>query len=109
MSTTTENQVHGKFNEVAGKVKQAVGEATGNDSLANKGAAQQVQGHAEQAWGTIKGAAQDAAAHAKASVDEYKARHAVENEQHAHDARTAVTSAAEHTKDGIHDAVKGKS
>jgi uncharacterized protein YjbJ (UPF0337 family) len=46
MSTATENTLHGKFNEVAGKVKQGVGEATGNDRLANEGTAQQVKGHA---------------------------------------------------------------
>jgi uncharacterized protein YjbJ (UPF0337 family) len=41
MSSATENTLSGKFNQVAGKVKQSLGEATDNDKLANEGAAQQ--------------------------------------------------------------------
>ena len=50
MTTTT---LHGKVDEGTGKLKQAVGEATGNEKLANKGAAQQVKGHVEQALSLI--------------------------------------------------------
>jgi uncharacterized protein YjbJ (UPF0337 family) len=57
MSTATESTLKGKFNQAAGSVKQAVGEATHNDRLANSGAAQQVKGHAEEAWGSVKSAA----------------------------------------------------
>ena len=42
MSTGTEHTLKGKFNEVAGKVKQSLGEATNNDKLANEGTSQQV-------------------------------------------------------------------
>lgn len=54
MSTAIEHSVHGKFDELAGKVKQAFGEATGNDSVANEGATQQIKGHTEQAYGAVK-------------------------------------------------------
>jgi uncharacterized protein YjbJ (UPF0337 family) len=67
MSTATEHTVNGKFNEIAGKVKQTVGETVGNDKLANEGAAQQVKGHVEQAWGTVKGVVEDKVAEVKAS------------------------------------------
>jgi len=40
--STSNSTVEGKFNEVAGKVKQGVGEAFNNDELANEGAAQRV-------------------------------------------------------------------
>jgi uncharacterized protein YjbJ (UPF0337 family) len=101
MSTATEHTVKGKFNEVAGKVKQTIGESTHNDKLANEGAAQQVKGHAEQAWGSVKQAATDAKQNFDVAVDDYKARHATEHEQQAHDIREKVTSTAANAKDHI--------
>jgi uncharacterized protein YjbJ (UPF0337 family) len=90
MSTATEHSLKGKFDQAAGKVKQAVGEATGNDNLANRGTAQQVKGHAEEAWGSVKGAAQEKAAD----------RH-VENEGKAHDVREKIASTAQNVKEKI--------
>jgi uncharacterized protein YjbJ (UPF0337 family) len=108
MSTATEHTIHGKLNEVAGKVKQTLGEATGNDQLANEGATQQVKGHAEQAWGTVQGAAQDKYAELKGEAErkaaELKARHAagsVEREEQAHDVRETVTSTAQNLKEHV--------
>ena len=37
-------EVSGKFDQVAGKVKQKVGETVGNQKLANSGAAEQIKG-----------------------------------------------------------------
>jgi uncharacterized protein YjbJ (UPF0337 family) len=96
MSTATEHSVSGKFNEIAGKVKQSVGETVGNDKLANEGAAQQVKGHAEQAWGTVKGAAEDKYAEVKA-----------EHEAKAHDVRESITSTAQNAKEKIEHAIHG--
>jgi uncharacterized protein YjbJ (UPF0337 family) len=107
MSTSTEHTVKGKFNEIAGKVKQSVGEATGNDSLANKGAAQQVKGHAEQAWGAVKGAAEDKAAELKAEHNLHAAQREAHHEDHAHDLREKITTAAEKAKEHIQHAVSG--
>ena len=47
MKSGMENKAKGKLDEVAGKIKQAVGEATNNQSMANRGAAQQVKGKAK--------------------------------------------------------------
>jgi uncharacterized protein YjbJ (UPF0337 family) len=94
MSTATENKVKGKFDEVAGKVKQSFGEATHNDQLANKGAAQQVKGHAEQAWGSVKEAANTAV-----NSDRREASH----ENTAHDIREKITSTAQNVKNHVQD------
>ncbi len=105
MSTATESKLKGKFDEVAGKVKQSVGEATHNDTLANKGTAQQVKGHAEQAWGSVKSAANDATADARARVNESHAVHENEGEHKAHDIRESVASTAQNVKNKIQDSV----
>jgi len=96
MSTATEHTLHGKLDELTGKVKQTVGEATGNDSLANKGAAQQIKGHAEQVYGSVKGKVED-------KVAEFKAEHAATHEQHAHDIREKVVSTSQNVKDRLID------
>jgi uncharacterized protein YjbJ (UPF0337 family) len=101
MSTATENKIHGKFDEVAGKVKQTIGEATHNDSLANEGTVQQVKGHGEQAWGSVKQAVTDTVAEAKAHHEEH-------SEQTKHDARESVTSTAESAKEHVQHATDGK-
>ena len=91
MTTTT---LHGKIDEATGKLKQAVGEVTGNEQMANRGAAQQIKGHAEQAWGAVKDAAQQA-------HDEHKP----EMVQHAHDVREKLVSTAQNVKERIQHAV----
>ena len=91
MSTTvSDSTIHGKYDEVAGKVKQAAGEAVGNHNLANEGAAQQLKGHAEQAWGTVKEAA---------------AEHKGEGDKTMHDVREKMTSTAQNVKEHIQHAV----
>ncbi len=47
-------KVEGKFDQVAGKIKQSVGEAVGNQKLANSGVADQVKGVAKETWGNAK-------------------------------------------------------
>lgn len=88
--STSDSTVKGKFDEVVGKVKQGVGEAFNDQSLANKGAAQEVKGHGEQAWGSVKEAVHD-------SSDRKEA----EARTDAHDTRDSVTGGAEHLKDKI--------
>ena len=94
MKDGMENKAKGKFDEVAGKIKQSVGEATNNQSMANRGAAQQVKGHAEQALGSVKNAAADT--HAQ-KTHEAKAE--------AHDVRERVTTTAQNVKERIEDSV----
>jgi uncharacterized protein YjbJ (UPF0337 family) len=97
-NSATENKLKGKFDEVAGKVKQSVGEATHNQNLANKGTAQQVKGQAEQAWGSVKSAANDAAADARAT-------HENEAQRKAHDVRQSISSTAQNVKNKIQNSV----
>ena len=89
--TTT---LHGKIDEGTGKLKQAVGEATGNEKLANKGAAQQIKGHVEQAWDSVKDA-----------VKETHDRHKPGVDQHARDIREKMVSTAQNVKEHIQHAV----
>ncbi|SEF93384.1 Uncharacterized conserved protein YjbJ, UPF0337 family [Bryocella elongata] len=91
MSTTTsESTIKGKFNEVAGRAKQSIGELTNNDSLANEGAAQQIKGHAQQAWGSLEEAAKDT-----------KERHQPEAEAKAHDIREKIVSTAQNVREHV--------
>lgn len=94
MSTAMENKIKGKLDEVAGKVKQSIGEATHNEKIANEGAAQQVKGHVEQAWGSVKAAATD-------TTHDTTLRHEHNGEIKAHDIRESITSTAQNVKDQI--------
>ncbi len=88
------SNVEGVFDQAKGKVKQAAGEAFGDQKLANEGAADQVKGHVKEAWGNTKDTARDIA-----SSDHTAARaHA---EDTGHDARNSVTNAAANVKDSI--------
>jgi uncharacterized protein YjbJ (UPF0337 family) len=91
---SNESTIKGKIDEVTGKLKQSVGEMTGNDSAANAGAAQQVKGHAEQAWGSVKDGVHDA-----------KERNKPEHDAKAHDFREKVVAAAQNVKEHIEHAV----
>jgi len=69
MGSTTD-KVKGYANETAGKAKQGVGKAVGNDRLRAKGAAQEVKGDAQKAMGKAKGAIKSAADKVSAKVHE---------------------------------------
>ena len=100
MSTGTENSLKGKYDEVAGKVKQSVGETFNDNEEANKGAAQEVKGHGEQAWGSVKQSASDAQARHEANTPD--AGHGT-----AHDVRESITSTARNVKESIQNATSG--
>ena len=57
------DRVKGAVNDAAGRVKRQVGEWTGDTNAQVEGAAQQVKGKAQKAWGNVKDAARDAGAH----------------------------------------------
>lgn len=59
--SSTSDKIKGYANEAAGKLKQGVGKAVGNDRLRAKGAAQKMKGEAQRALGQAKGAVKDAA------------------------------------------------
>lgn len=88
--STSDSTVKGKYDEVAGKVKQGVGETFHDQSLANSGTAQQVKGHAEQAWGSVKEAAHDATSQQSSAA-----------QNDAHSVRERVASTAQNAKEHI--------
>jgi uncharacterized protein YjbJ (UPF0337 family) len=54
------DRVKGAIDDAAGRAKRQVGEWTGDKGAQAEGAAQQVKGKAEKAWGNVKDAARDA-------------------------------------------------
>lgn len=82
------DQVKGKMTNVGGKLKQAAGEATGNENMANRGVADQAKGAAQETWGNIKDAANEAA----------KTREAEQHERNA-EARERMSEKIDHAKD----------
>lgn len=54
------DKVKGAIDDAAGRVKRQVGEWTGDTQTQAEGAAQQVKGKVEKAWGNVKDAARDA-------------------------------------------------
>jgi uncharacterized protein YjbJ (UPF0337 family) len=53
------DRVKGAIDDTAGRAKRQVGEWTGDTKTQVEGAAQQVKGKAEKAWGNAKDAARD--------------------------------------------------
>ena len=54
------DRVKGTIDDAAGRAKRQVGEWTGDTKTQAEGAAQQVKGKVEKAWGNVKDAARDA-------------------------------------------------
>jgi len=53
------DRVKGTMDDAAGRAKRQVGEWTGDTGTQTEGAAQQVKGKVEKAWGNVKDAARD--------------------------------------------------
>ncbi len=81
------DQVAGKVDQVTGKVKQGIGEAVGNDDLANRGVADQVKGAAKETWGNVKDAANQS------------------HEQQAHDTRENISRNVEDAKNRVNEKI----
>ena len=96
-------KVEGKFDQVAGKIKQGVGEAIGNQKLANAGAAEQIKGVAKETWGNAKDTAnvvrEDNRARASAEGEDLKYR----AEDSAHNVREKVTDTAQNIKNKVNE------
>ena len=88
------DQVTGKVERAAGRVKQGVGEALGNQKLANQGVADQVKGAAKETWGNVK----DAAA---VTAD----RHQKESEHKADDARAQVRQKVDEVHENVNEKI----
>ena len=89
--------IEGTLKNAAGHVKQATGEAIGNDKLANSGTADRVKGATQEAWGKTKDAASELHDDARAHSTEAHA----EAHDTAHNMRESGAGAAERTKDSI--------
>jgi uncharacterized protein YjbJ (UPF0337 family) len=87
------DQVTGKVEQVVGRAKQGVGEAIGNQNLANSGVADQVKGAARETWGNVKDAAATTAN-----------RHEHDAKLQANDARAGIREKV----DSVHDAVNDR-
>jgi len=57
------DRVAGKVEDVKGRVKRQVGEWTGNEETQSEGAAQQIKGKIQNAWGEAKDAARNVLKH----------------------------------------------
>jgi uncharacterized protein YjbJ (UPF0337 family) len=53
-SLMNKDQVEGKVKQVKGDVKETVGKAIGDDTMKNKGRAQNIGGKIQQGYGDIK-------------------------------------------------------
>jgi uncharacterized protein YjbJ (UPF0337 family) len=54
MGEGTGDKAEGKWDQVKGKVKEGVGDATDNPNLEDEGEKDQAKGKAKQAWGDAK-------------------------------------------------------
>lgn len=90
-----DSDAKGFFDEAKGKIKQAVGEAFGDRSMANSGAKDEVKGHAEQTWGSVKDAASNV------GQSDTKRREEIHVENTGHDIRSSITNAAERLKESV--------
>jgi uncharacterized protein YjbJ (UPF0337 family) len=80
--------------QVAGRVKQGVGEAVGNQKLANQGVADQVKGAAKETWGNVRDAA-------GVTAD----RHQTEAELTANDTRAGIRQKVNDVRENINDRI----
>jgi uncharacterized protein YjbJ (UPF0337 family) len=96
-------KIEGKFDQVAGKIKQGVGEAVGNQKLANAGAAEQIKGAAKETWGHAKDAANTVndETHARTKVEGENLK--MRTEEKAHEMRDKITSTAQNIKNKMND------
>ena len=98
-----QSTAEGKFDQFAGKIKQSIGEAIGNQDLANSGAADQVKGVAKEAWGNAKDAAHAVSQQATATVGLHRAEAQARTEETAHNVRESIVNSAKNAKDAISD------
>jgi uncharacterized protein YjbJ (UPF0337 family) len=88
------DQVAGKVDQGIGKAKEKLGEAVGNQKLANQGVADQVKGAAKETWGNMKDAA-------RTTHD----RHVAETEDAANANRESLTDKVTEMKKKANDKV----
>jgi uncharacterized protein YjbJ (UPF0337 family) len=90
------DQVGGKVEQIVGKVKQSVGEALGNDKLANQGVVGQAKGAAKETWGNAKDAAKEMR----------QSRQNVATDK-AHERRNKISQSVQDAKDKASEKIEG--
>ena len=104
-----DHTVSGKFDQVKGKIKQSVGEAVGDEKMANSGAADQVKGAAKEGFGHVKDAARslrnDGAASSQTTVA--GTHETTTGSSAGHDVRQKIVSTAQNVKDAIKNKADG--
>lgn len=60
MSIPNKDEVEGKFEDVKGKVKEGIGNLTGDRELEAEGEGDQVEGQTQETWGKFKRGVGDA-------------------------------------------------
>ena len=60
MSIINKDEIKGKFEQGKGKIKDKVGELTGNRRLEAEGEAERAEGQARESWGKFKRGVSDA-------------------------------------------------
>ena len=93
--------VEGKFDQGAGAVKQKVGEAFGNEKLANSGVADQIKGAAKETWGKAKNVAGERRDDAAADTNVERKTFAQRSEDAAHNLREKFVEGAQNAKNRI--------
>jgi uncharacterized protein YjbJ (UPF0337 family) len=88
-------QHEGKVEQAVGKVKQGVGEAVGNQDLANRGVVDQAAGAARETWGNAKNAAKQ--------VHEV---HEDDDAKKADEARHSISERVERAKDKVNEKIE---
>ncbi len=96
-------KIQGKYDQVAGKIKQRVGEAVGNQKLANSGAAEQIKGVAKETWGNAKDTAAVVRDDNQAKVGVKREDLKYRAEDTAHNLREKVTTAAQNIKHSVNE------
>lgn len=96
-------KIQGKYDQVAGKIKQRVGEAVGNQNLANSGVAEQIKGAAKESWGHAKDAADAVKTDTQTRADIKGENLRANAEEKAHDLREKITSTAQNVKEKINE------
>lgn len=91
------SHVTGGIDQAVGKIKEAAGNATGDQKLANEGAAQQIKGAAKETWGNVKDSANEASATAWSRMSRSESQASVKGQE----LRDKVTTAVENVKHTI--------
>lgn len=91
----------GKFDQLTGQAKQAIGETFDNDKLANEGATDQVKGAAKEAWGSTKEAAHAVSEDAREHAETRRTEAESDAHEKGESIRERIVNAAQELKDSV--------